>query len=167
MSKRFGRQQAKKLREKARSLEQHVANLLAAHLLDRALLDDISDKLSRARAEIEGAKRILGGMTGMFPPETRLSVQDEHSLDAVRHGGYSVPIRPDHRGMRSIPLHALCTQVGRDADDVIHARITLKDKQVAYAMSDAMFHHPGCRRMIFTEAAQMMATRLLEAFPEK
>lgn len=71
MSKRFGRNQRRRARERIAALETRNSNLEQAHVLDRELSASLGAKLREAQDEIKRAKAILGRYCVAFMPEHR------------------------------------------------------------------------------------------------
>jgi hypothetical protein len=166
MSKRFGRQQVKNLKARIADLERQLLDARAVNEMNEGLLRDTGDKLDRAKWEIDNAKRILGSWSGAFAAE-EMAV-GKSAAEMVRMGmPYQVALPPNRNGLQHVSLSVLCAEAKHDACGVLHARMTLDGRQIAYAISPTMLSSAGARHMVFTEAAQYMAATLLDAFPKK
>lgn len=81
MSKRFGRNQRRAMRNKNRLLEARVHQLSEAVVMDRWLLDEQHEAIDRLKGEIRVAKTVLGKMNVAFSPTT------------VQHDNHNAQIR--------------------------------------------------------------------------
>lgn len=137
MSKRFGRNQRRRARER-------IANLEQAMLMDRALLEHVSEHKRQLEREIENAKRIAGNMSALFEPGS-LHVSGQ-ARDRVF--GRTMPEMPSDPNeicdamARDIPLDVLLTKVDRDKLSMaIHCNVMFSDHTLRYAVSEDAWRH--------------------------
>lgn len=108
MSRRFGRNQRRRAREALAAASQRVADLEQAHVLDRALQEDMRTRLDALQSEIDDAKDIAGPMSILFPVEGNF--QPGIKSEPVRQLHIDVPARLPDRFICDEPMETLTYQ---------------------------------------------------------
>lgn len=147
MSRRFGRNQKRRLRAELAAQAERVAGLESAHIMDRALLADQSDALQQAKefaAEVAyavGRNAILAG-----EPQKLLWEGDRRDADRLRipvwqddvpatdYGRLPVSAMPlvHNECLRLLEVVAVRDMLRRE----VHAKVDMAGQQVAYGIGE-------------------------------
>lgn len=146
MSKRFGRNQKRRMRQEIEALGERRTQ-------DRRTIDNLYSRVDDHRRFLEYALELVGP-DSILNPEPRM-VETSGYGDQTRVPVYREPLNIwDDRAVakvESILVHALNTEVVKSAlRPAMHFRARLRGGEVAYALTD--------------EAIATMSTRHLEAF---
>lgn len=132
MSRRFGRNQRRRARERIKELE-------CALTMDRGLLARVSERKRELEKEISDAKRIVGRMSVLFEPEARRldgparSPMHMFTHSAVVDDGKAF----FHNQSQTVPLPVMLSMMSSDGLDMaIHCKVAFGDGQWGYAMSE-------------------------------
>lgn len=166
MSKRFGRNQRRRARDRIKELE-------CAITMDRELLRYTTEKKARLEREIEDAKRIVGRMSVLFEPEPRRldgparSPMHLFTQSAVMNE----PRAFFHAKSETVPLPVMLSRVHRDIfSRAIHCKVTFDDGQWGYAISqDAVLAMPEdvLIQRVTQHLAMTIGRNLAELKPER
>lgn len=132
MSKRFGRNQRRRARERIAALEQ-------ASQIDRELLKHVNKRRSELEKEINDAKRIVGRMSVLFEPEARrLDGPARSPMHMFTHSAAMDEGQAFfHNQSQTVPLPVMLSMVNRDGLDMaIHCKVMFGDGQWGYAISE-------------------------------
>lgn len=145
MSKRFGRNQKRRMRQEIEAL-----GVLREH--DKRAIDNLRSRLDHHRWFLEYALELVGP-DSILNPEPRM-VETSGYGDQTRVPVYRGPLNIWHdrtvANVESILVHALNTEVVKSVlRPAMHFRARLRGGEVAYALTD--------------EAIAMMSTQRLEA----
>ncbi|RKP44662.1 hypothetical protein [Pararobbsia silviterrae] len=146
MSKRFGRNQRRRARERILELEHQDA-------ISRRAIGDKTSELRVLREEIARAKRIAGEYSAAFDPQTlelngpatqfvelfgrfgALNNVDYASvMDAVYLPGRAMRVDPSH-AFRTLTLPVILAHAFDDMRGARHVRVTYCEQRVGYAIS--------------------------------
>lgn len=136
MSRRFGRNQRRRMREQ-------VASLQGAMEMDRGLLRHQSWQLDALRNEISRAKRMVGHHSALFEPESmRLSGPKRGAIESYVSPPMDFAavsdLRADSLTTTRIPLDVMLTRVDEGELDMCqHVRVQFGDGIWGYAISRA------------------------------
>lgn len=147
MSRRFGRNQRRRAREALAASEQSISDLETAMTLDRALLRDQGRRLreyeyfQRDVVDLVGREAVIAG-----EPTTLDLKWDERDGDRIHHAPYQ-PLTmariidrswQDSYAVRDEVLRLLQVEtVAEPMRQQVHARVTLADERVGYAISES------------------------------
>lgn len=140
MSKRFGRNQRRRARERIAELKDAGRNK-AAHLLD------VLEQLRRAEAVIDHARSVLGNDVAL-PPVMRgyhpmplggdFRIEDPNArMPSPCLGSESMPVTMEMKILQMRELVAFIES--RDLDRAVHFYVQLDDGRAAYAIDDRAF----------------------------
>lgn len=132
MSKRYGRNQRRRARERIADLEQAVA-------MERGLLARVSHFKNLLEQEINEAKRIVGRMSALFEPEVRrLDGPARSPMHVFTHSAVVDDGRAFfHNRSQTIPLPVMLSMVDKDGlTGSIHCKVVFGDDQWGYALSE-------------------------------
>lgn len=134
MSKRFGRNQKRKMQEQIDTLNE-------ANDMCMGLTRWLSNELNITKNEINEAKVILGSMSSALPAE---EIYMENNTDTILIPDKRVPLTysttDTFQIAKNIPLHVLASSVSKDKiNNSIHTRVKFKDGSVGYAISNEAF----------------------------
>jgi hypothetical protein len=132
MSRRFGRNQRRRARERIATLEQAI-------VMDRGLLAHVSERKRQLEQEISDAKRIVGRMSVLFEPESRrLDGPARSPMHLFTHSATMDDGRAFfHNQSKTVPLPVMLSRVNRDGLDMaIHCKVLFGDGQWGYAISE-------------------------------
>lgn len=165
MSKRFGRNQKRHMRER-------IAQTEKALEMDRALLRHKSERLGELQEDIDAAKRMVCEDSALFQPRTwdmantpardMLETYERKALDFM--SSFEAPMS---KTIQRLPLHVLLSRVDRDRlGGVLHARVMFKGWQLGYAISEPALRAYSVRdltKRLARELAEMLAKQIKEA----
>lgn len=134
MSRRFGRNQKRKMREQLA----FAADALDEARQGRKRLKDMLDDVSQ---ELDDAKRIAGSMSALFQPQAmkmRGSVR-EYVEVVAQHHPLSLDSMDTLKEIRSMRLPVLLSHVDQDRlRELVHIRVHYENNVVGYGMTQEM-----------------------------
>lgn len=168
MSKRFGRNQKRRMRETIASLEH-------ARIMDAGLLRNQADKLSKARAALECVEKLLGEYTAALPPKRikRGGDQaDRGSLDIVEHSLGSRPYCDEsskpfsHLTASVTRLTYVVTSMKAAPDFGMHVIVDFAGRRTAYAANEVAI--ASVRKVdLIQHISESIATHLAHELSDK
>lgn len=131
MSRRFGRNQKRKMREQIANAMQTLEEARASRKRMKEMFDDMAQ-------ELDDAKRIAGPMSILFEPTT--TALQGAVRDYVEVGAQAQPLSLDFmeaaRTFRSMRLPLLLSKVDQDRlQEMVHVRVRYEDKTVGYGIT--------------------------------
>lgn len=144
MSRRFGRNQKRRMREELAAKQERVANLETGMAMDRGLLRDQSEKLSNLKemmgefAERVGRYAIAEGVPTMFDADWLMRKQSfgmsiEMGVPSFAyHGAMLDSYRVHDEVMRILDVEVVRNHMARN----MHCRLQFDGHQIGYAISD-------------------------------
>lgn len=148
MSKRFGRNQRRKMREA-------LADTASALEMSQGLAAHVSKKAAFLKRELDDARDIAGQMSVLFPPEELLA---EHRKPPMRGEMFMVDIPRRLESLpqflsdtppaldpgvksRRAPLAMLTTSIDpRALENSIHVRVIFANNEACYAVTASAWH---------------------------
>lgn len=162
MSKRFGRNQKRRMREQ-------LENLGNAEKMSRELAKHYGDKFRDAKDEIEEAKRIIGENSALFTPQrqrvdSRSRRYDVAMMPAIEM--YDVGRMPANLSYKRISLPVMLLEVQEKDKEAfarlgnqIHMRLHFADDTIAYACDAEALRYIGVNN-IAREIARLLHDKL-------
>lgn len=169
MSKRFGRQQKRKLQQRIRDLEM-------AHQMDRGLMDHMREKIGRYERTIERTARVLGEyFVTLDPAEIELrslnKLADEWRVEHINYShhrsSFSVASASDFVEKAMIEIQLLpvlkCESFLDSLHGALHFRFTFNGKQAGYAISQsAIMQQPGFKEASRRNVAEAVTRAFMD-----
>lgn len=159
MSKRFGRNQKRRMREQ-------IARVTAAHALDQGLLRRTTSRLRDVQDEVNRAKRIVGEHSGLFDPVsmTLPGRRSRIEIPLCSAGLGTTPLLgavPDV-AFRSIPLDMLLAETRTDPSTCgHHVIVRYGEHQWGYAFDRETLATAAQRMMAVIHIAETLARQIV------
>lgn len=136
MSRRFGRNQKRKMREQIANALQTLEDTRSSRKRMKELFDEVSQ-------ELDDAKRIAGSMSIMFKPTSikmRGSVREYVEVISQNHP-LSLDSMETMQAIRSMRLPLLLSTIDQDRlKEMVHVRVHYENNAVGYGITQEVMH---------------------------
>lgn len=169
MSKRFGRNQKRAMRELIEFNAKTAANLSESLLMEQGLKAHIRDKLDEANEILADVARILGRNFAGLKPEVREISEQQREYPYRMHppiptdfAQFNSDAAPELVSYQLYELEHIYPKIVRDRiTEAVHIHLQTPDGRKSYAVSaSAWFQMKMDRRRMFKEFAPMIADEL-------
>lgn len=160
MTKRFGRTQRRRMRQKVAALEEKTSSQLYQIEFMERQMDGLTSNLLDARREIEEAKEVALAYSAVLKPEElRVSGRPRGNINLPRQDknpmvfSFDGAIVPEDV-MRYMRLPVLLTNLA-SYNDRLHVRVEFDNKEWGYAITQAAFTHTPRHILVKTIAREI------------
>ena len=130
MSKRFGRNQRRRLKEQLAVAEDKASRFEEGYYRETGLLAHVSSKNAELRAALEEIKRMAGRFSILVPPSTVTTATNAPGPFRV-----ALPNRLSDEELMMTTLNAVESAIEVDQNRRVHALLQHPDGKVRYALS--------------------------------
>ncbi len=168
MSRRFGRNQRRRLREELAAAQTAKDRFETAWHREAGLLRHVSDKRQEAEERLLEIYEMLPALCMLAPPKRR----EVQSLDTPFYAVAPPRGRPDLGDtVPIVALHAVSAAVDEDLlRHSLHATLTCKGEKVAYAVTEEALYGMGEQqlvRLVERQIAPLLTKALIECLRKR